>query len=162
MVMQEYDNIEPGKDSVVPKVVICFTFVSVLEQLRNYALTATHKKKRNGLREIFRLLTEISGPKAWEQSFFLQNNLCISADIKTICNAIAKIQKVWDTIDVTVIFFFFKALISLKLPFKYLNHGFTDFCPIRNWLFSSSLLSGKDENFQITIKKIGPKWWFSG
>lgn len=33
--MQEYDNIEPGKNSVQPKAVICFTFVSVLEQLKN-------------------------------------------------------------------------------------------------------------------------------
>lgn len=120
------------KNSVWSKVVICFTFVSVLEQLRNWTLTATHKKTRNGLKEIFRLSTEISSPKTWEQSFFLQNNFCISADNRTICNAIAKIQKVWDNIDV-IVTFFFKALISLKLQFKYLNHGFTDFCPIRNF-----------------------------
>lgn len=34
-VMQEYDNIEPGKNGVQPKAVICFTFASVVEQLRN-------------------------------------------------------------------------------------------------------------------------------
>lgn len=93
-VMQEYDNIEPGKNGVRPKAVICFTFASVIGQLRNETLTAAHKKKRNESRKIFRLLSDISSPKIWEQSFLLQNNLCISADNKTTCNAIAKLQKV--------------------------------------------------------------------